>query len=204
MEANKSVFHVYKSEEMKITSIKYHVLLMLSRRIYIDKNKEKQPLLLLSDMQKPVDKGENVFVIKTRNGDKYATKIIFQKITTSGKQSAISEFIKDYAEYKKIIIANDYNNKIADFALKHGIQIFKEFSMLQDIIMHRDQPLFELLSSEEMQEVMAEYNVTGYTLPKTLKSDPTIKYFALKKSNVYRVIRYSPTSGYAINYRVVA
>src|SRR5208282_767864 len=111
---------------------------------------------------------------------------------------------KEYTNYKKIIIATDYNNKISDFALKHGIQIFKECSMLQDIISYRDQPIFELLSPEEMEIVKTEYNMTNYTMNKTSKSDPTVKYFGLKKSNIYRVVRYSPTSGYAINYRIVA
>lgn len=204
MDPNKSLFQIHKSDEEKTVIIIRHVVLMLSRRIFIDKNKEKQPLLIIDDMPKPIDKGDGVFVIKTRNGDKVAVKIVFSKITTSGKQSALSEFIKEYPEYKKIIIAKDYNNKISDFALKHGIQIFKECSMLQDIILYRDQPIFELLSPSEMDAVMAEYNTTNYTLNKTPKADPTIKYFGLKKMTVYRVIRYSQTAGYAINYRIVA
>jgi len=204
MEPNKSLFQIYKSEEEKITIIMYHVRLMLSRRIFIDKNKEKQSLLIMSETAKLEDVGDNVYIIKAKNGDKIAIKIVFHKITTSGKQSALSEFIKEYANYKKIIVAKDFNNKIADFALKHGIQIFRESSMLQDIISYRDQPMFELLSPTEMETVKSEYNITNYTINKTPKSDPTIKYFGLKKSNIYRVIRYSPTSGYYINYRIVA
>lgn len=204
MDPNKSLFQIHKSDEEKISIIIEHVILMLSRRIFMDKSKEKQSLLVIDDMPKPVDKGDNVYIIKTRNGEKIAVKIVFHKITTSGKQSALSEFIKEYTEYKKIIVAKDYNNKISDFALKHGIQIFKECTMLQDIITYRDQPMFELLSPSEMTSVMAEYNTTNYTLNKTPKSDITVKYFGLKKMTVYRVIRYSPTSGYAVNYRVVA
>jgi DNA-directed RNA polymerase subunit H (RpoH/RPB5) len=204
MEEDRSLFQIYKSEEDKIQIIIRHVLLMLSRRIYIDKDNKKQPLLVLDDLQ-PDDKGDNTYVVKCNNGEKFAFKIVFQKIITSGKQSALSEFIREYNKYKKIIIAKDYNNKIADFALKHGIQIFKESTMLTDIISYRDQPIFELLSPEEMDEVKIAYNLTPYTINKTVaKSDITVKYFGLKKNNVYRVIRYSPTSGYAINYRIVS
>ena len=159
MEPNKSLFQIYKSEEEKITIIMYHVRLMLSRRIFIDKNKEKQSLLIMSETAKLEDVGDNVYIIKAKNGDKIAIKIVFHKITTSGKQSALSEFIKEYANYKKIIVAKDFNNKIADFALKHGIQIFRESSMLQDIISYRDQPMFELLSPTEMETVKSEYSV---------------------------------------------
>lgn len=204
MEPNKELFQIYKSEEDKIASILYHVQLMLSRRIFIDKNKDKQPLIVQSPTTKLEDEGDNVYIIKAKNSDKFAIKIIFHKITTSGKQSVLSEFIKEYTNYKKIIIAKDFNNKIADFALKHQIQIFRECSMLSDIISYRDQPIFELLSPDEMKLVMNEYNTTNYTLTKTPKSDTTIKYFNLRKTNVYRVIRYSPTSGYSTNYRIVA
>jgi DNA-directed RNA polymerase subunit H (RpoH/RPB5) len=205
MEPERSLFQIYKSEEEKIQIIIHHVLLMLSRRIYIDKDRKKQPLMVLTEDTQPEDKGDNTYTIKAKNGDKFAFKIVFQKIVTSGKQSALSEFIREYGSYKKIIIAKDYNNKIGDFALKHGIQIFRECTMLQDIILYWDQPIFELLSPDEMEDVKAEYNLTPYTINKTIaKTDITVKYFGLKKNNIYRVIRYSPTSGYAINYRIVS
>lgn len=202
MEENKSLFQVYKSEEEKIDIIVRHVLLMLSRRIFIDKEEKKQPLLDLSDKPK-MNIAEGVFTIKARNSENFAVKIFFHKITTSGKQSVISEFIREYADYKKIVIANDFNNKIADFAVKHGIQLFKESSMLEDVISYKDQPIFELLSPAEMKLVRSEYNTTNYTLNKTPRTDITVKYFGLKKSDIYRVKRYSPTSGYVPAYRIV-
>ncbi len=203
MEANKELFQIYKSEEDKTDIIMKHVLLMLSRRIFIDKSKEKQSLLNLPD-SKVEDIGDNTFSIKVRNGEKFAIKIIYHKITTIGKHSVISEFIKNYVQEKKIIVANDFSSKIYDFSIKNGVQLFRECSMLEDIISYRDQPTFELLSPSEMAGVKSEYNVTNYTLNKVQKTDIIVKYFGLKKSDVYRIVRPSPTSGYSTAYRIVA
>lgn len=203
MDPKQEVFQPNKSEDQKITSIVHHILLMLSRRIYIDKDKKKQPLMMFAPTTTPEVSTDGTFITKARNGETYATKIFFHKITTSGKQSVISEFIKEYANYKKIIVASDFSNKIADFCVKNGIQLFKEDSMLEDILANRDQPRFELLTPNEMKLVRQEYNVTDYTLTKTPKQEIIAKYFGLKKSDVFRVIRPSATSGYSICYRIV-
>ena len=204
MEPNKTLFQVIKSEAEKTKIILENILVMLGNRIYINKNGEKKRLLYPNEAQKTLeDKGDGTYILRADNGDSYAVKIIFQRITATGKNSAISEFFKDYAKYKKIIVAHDFNNKIIDYVAKYHTQIFKENILLEDMITHRDQPKFELLSPAEMDKVKAEYNVTDYTLEKVLRNDPVTKYFALKKGDVYRVIRPSPTAGYGISYRVV-
>lgn len=149
------------------------------------------------------DKGDHVYIIPADNGTKYALKIVFQKITTISKQSIIAEFLENYAGYQRIIVASDYTNKIAEYILKRQTQLFREFSFLQDIISYRDQPRFELLSPEEMEQVRREYQLNEYTFEKMLRSDPVAKYFALKKGDLIRIIRPSPTAGESIAYRIV-
>jgi len=204
MEPNKILFSPIKSDSEKTEIIINNILIMLGNRIYIDKSGNKQPLLSIDEAKKKiVDKGDNTFIIKANNGENYAIKIVFQKITAIGKQSIVSDFFKEYTQYKKIIVANDFNNKIADFVVKHHTQIFKESALLTDIISYRDQPRFELLTPSEMEKVKSEYNITDYTTNKLTKTDPVVKYFALKKGEIVRVIRPSLTSGEAINYRIV-
>lgn len=204
MEDNRTLFPVIKTEEYKINTIIKNTLTMLSNRIYVDSNGNKNSLLVLEEAAKTIeDRGDNVFIIKADNGDLFALKIIFQKISAIGKQSLINEFLKEYAQFKKIIIARDFNNKIVEYVLSYHTQIFKESSLLQDIISHRDQPRFELLSPSEMEKFKTEYNATEYTTKKMLRSDPVAKYFALKKGDIIRIIRPSPTAGEAIDYRIV-
>lgn len=204
MDPNKTLFAVIKSDSDKAKIIIGNVLLMLSNRIFIDKNGNKQPLLVREEAAKKIeDRGDGTLIVKANNEELYAIKIVFQKISATGKQSIISEFFKEYTQHKKIIIARDFNNKIADYVSKHHTQIFKESSLLSDVISYRDQPKFELLTPTEMEQFKNEYNATDYTTKKILRGDPISKYFALKKGDIIRIIRPSPTSGEAIDYRIV-
>ena len=204
MEPNKTLFSVIKSDADKLKIIIHYVLTMLGNRIFINKNGEKQPLLNPEEASKKIDDhGDGTFTIKANNGDLYAIKIVFQKISATGKQSVVSEFFKDYAQYKKIIVARDFNNKIADYVTRQHTQIFRESTLLENNIDYRDQPKFELLSPSEMEKFKAEYNATDYTTKKMTRSDPVAKYYALRKGDIIRIIRPSPTSGESIDYRVV-
>ncbi|XWV26581.1 DNA-directed RNA polymerase subunit 5 [Tupanvirus soda lake] len=204
MEPNKTLFAVIKPDTVKTKIILDNVLTMLGNRIYIDKNGEKQPLLIVEGAAKKIeDRGDGTYTIKANNGENYAIKIVFQRISATGKQSIVSEFFKEYAQYRKILIARDFNNKIADYVAKHHTQIFKEATLLSNLIDYRDQPKFELLSPSEMEKFKSEYNATDYTTKKILRSDPVAKYFALRKGDIMRIIRPSPTSGEAIDYRIV-
>lgn len=204
MEPNKILFQAIKTDEVKSRTIIHNFLVMLSNRIYIDANGNKQPLIgSQKDFEKIEDRGDNTYTIRANNGDDYAIKIVFQRISATGKQSIISEFFKDYTKYKKIIVARDFNNKISDYVTKHHTQIFRESMMLYNIIDYRDQPRFELLTPAEMEQVKNEYNITSYTTKKMLRSDPIAKYYALRKDDIIRIIRPSFTSGEAIDYRIV-
>jgi len=199
----KSLFQIYRTEAQRSRIILENVVRMLGNRIYVRDGK-KYPLLNPEEALKSLeDKGDHVYIIPADNGTKYALKIVFQKITTISKQSIIAEFLENYAGYQRIIVASDYTNKIAEYILKRQTQLFREFSFLQDIISYRDQPRFELLSPEEMEQVRREYQLNEYTFEKMLRSDPVAKYFALKKGDLIRIIRPSPTAGESIAYRIV-
>ncbi len=205
MEPNKVLFNVTKTDNDKTQIILQNILIMLSNRIFIDSTGKKQRLLDPDYPKKKIDdKGDGTYIIKANNNDNYAVKIIFQKISAVGKQSMVSEFFREYNQYKKIIIASDFNNKIVEFVTKHQTQIFRESALMIDIISHEFQPKFELLSPSEMEKVKEEYNITDYTTEKILRSDPIVKYFALRKGDIVRIIRPSPTSGLSIGYRIVA
>lgn len=204
MEPNKNVYQVMKSESDKIRTIFSNILIMLSNRIYIDNNGDKKQLLDPETAFKShEEKGDNIFVIKANNGDIFVIKIIFQKITAIGKQSVISEFLDEYANSKKIIVAKDFTQKIDIYITRKNGQIFREYELLTDIISNELQPRFELLSPGEMEMVKNEYNVTPYTVKKIVKTDPVVRYFALKRNDIIRIIRPSPTSGQGIDYRIV-
>ena len=115
----------------------------------------------------------------------------------------ISEFVKEYESARKIIIASSFNNKTADFATKNGAQIFPEGYMLRDLVAQDDQPIFELLSPQEIAVIKAEYGIDTHNAPKITRQDAVYKYFNLKKDDLVRVIELSPTSGLIVTYQVV-
>lgn len=214
MESDRSLLEINKSETDKIKIILSNVVKMLSSRIYIDNEGEKHFLIDVGTKPKSQsNRGDNTFTIKALNNDKYAIKIIFQKITATGKQSVVSEFLKEYSDHRKIIIVRDYTGKIEKYIHNNNTsvssanfpaQIFRESDFLSDKASYYEQPRYELLSPKEMEMVKQEYNITDYTANKMLRTDPMTKYFALKKGDIVRIIRPSETSGEAINYRVVS
>jgi len=205
MEKDRELFAVFKTETEKNQIIINNVLIMLSNRIYLDGNKDKHPLLdYTSAKKKLIANDDNTFTIIANNGDTYAIKIFYQKIMSTGKQSLISEFIKEYESARKIIVANSFNNKTVDFATKNGSQIFTEGYMLRDLVAQDDQPIFELLSPKEMEAVKSEYNITTNTAPKITRGDPVVKYYNLKREDFVRVTELSPTSGLIVTYQVIS
>ncbi len=203
---------VYKTESEKSDVILNNILLMLNRRVYLDKDGKNKPLF---DMEKSSFRSENdnTYVIKVENGERYVLRIIYQKISITGKQSPILTFIEEFPEQHKIFIGSDYSNKYLEFEAERNqqlleskhkeIQLFKEEDFLEDILAIRDQPKFELLTPTEMKDVKKAYNATNYTILKALKNDPVIRYLNIKKGEIYRIIRPSPTAVYGIAYRIV-
>lgn len=205
MEDKKSLFTVFKSESQKNQMIIDNTILMLSRRIYIDKNGDKNFLLDYDIVKNKItDHGNNTYSFKTNNDIIFTVKILYQKILSTGKQSAIIDFIKEYADDKKIIVATDFSNKAVEFAVKQGVQIFREDQLIIDIMSQKNQPTFELLSPKETEEFKKEYNCSSYTTPKILRQDIITKYYGLKKGDFIKAIYPSPTSGLSLEYRVVS
>jgi DNA-directed RNA polymerase subunit H (RpoH/RPB5) len=149
--------------------------------------------------------GDETYTIKMNNGDIYAIKIIQQKIATINKPSSVAEFLDQYVKNHKILIADDFSNKTYDTIRKYGkVELFKQAYLMSDTISHHYQPKFILLSKSEMKEVLDKYNLKEVDLQKMENLDPVSRYFNLKKGDIIRIIRFSPTSGYSPGYRIVA
>jgi DNA-directed RNA polymerase subunit H (RpoH/RPB5) len=73
-----------------------------------------------------------------------------------------------------------------------------------DIMEHRYQPQFIQLTKDDMENVKNAWCATNEDIPKLKMSDPVAKYLGLKKNEIIKIIRYSPTSGEVIAYKIVS
>jgi DNA-directed RNA polymerase subunit H (RpoH/RPB5) len=206
----KNYFNPQVSESEYTEIIINNVLIMLHNRLYFTSTGEPVHLIESPDRKKLeekglfIDKTNFTYIVKTTNDLSYVFKIVYQKITAIGKLSVISDFLAEYTKFKKIIIASDYNTKIIDYVAKNQTQIFKISAFATNLIDHKDQPQFILMSQKKMNVVKKEYNINQYTTKKFIRGDPIVKYYGLKKGDIVKIKRPSTTSGYGIDYRIVS
>jgi len=64
-------------------------------------------------------------------------------------------------------------------------------------------PKHEVMSEEEVKDLLEKLNITKEQLPKILESDPMVKLIGAKVGDVIKITRKSHTAGETIYYRLV-
>lgn len=64
-------------------------------------------------------------------------------------------------------------------------------------------PRHEILKENEVEKLLAKYNITKEQLPKILTTDPCVRVLGAEKGQVLKITRKSLTAGTSISYRVV-
>ena len=72
-----------------------------------------------------------------------------------------------------------------------------------DVLSHELVPKHEILSEQESEKVLKEYNLKRDQLPKILITDPCVKRINGKVGNIIKITRESPTAGLSEFYRIV-
>lgn len=128
-----------------------------------------------------------------------------QKITTTAKTSVIGDYLYKNISEHKIIIVDSVQNKTRltiqkDFPLT---EVFTRDEMMFCLVEHMYQPLFQLLSPQEADKVMSEYQLKKREFPRIFFSDPISRYYKASIGQIFKIFRPSETSGFAIYYRIV-
>ena len=85
-----------------------------------------------------------------------------------------------------------------------NVEIFTQDQLRFNITKNYLVPKHTLLSEEDKQKVYKKYNATSNDVfQKIRKNDPVAQYYAMKKDDMCKIIRPSPSSGICISYRVV-
>jgi DNA-directed RNA polymerase subunit H len=64
-------------------------------------------------------------------------------------------------------------------------------------------PDHNIMSEEEVSELLSRYNITTEQLPKVFHDDPAVKSIGANVDDVIRIVRASHTAGRAEAYRLV-
>ena len=73
------------------------------------------------------------------------------------------------------------------------------FSVLSHVMV----PVHQIMSVEEVDELLSSYQITREQLPKIYNDDPSVKEAGAKINDVIRIVRISQTAGRAEAYRMV-
>ncbi|HJJ54908.1 MAG TPA: DNA-directed RNA polymerase subunit H [Methanocorpusculum sp.] len=72
-----------------------------------------------------------------------------------------------------------------------------------NVLLHEMVPDHQIMTPEEVTELLQSFNITEDQLPKIYNDDPAVKACKAIPGNVLRIIRKSQTAGEATSYRLV-
>ncbi|UCE29932.1 MAG: DNA-directed RNA polymerase subunit H [Candidatus Bathyarchaeota archaeon] len=102
-----------------------------------------------------------------------------------------------------IIASGRYTQAAKKKAETLGIELIPRIFQAFNIFKHKLVPIHEILTPEEKEQLLAEYRIQPYQLPRIRASDPAAKAIGASPGEIVRIIRESPTAGKYTGYRYV-
>jgi DNA-directed RNA polymerase subunit H len=143
--------------------------------------------------------------VKTKDGE----NVIIWAVTTDGTVGVayVTQLKKamDDAEIKKGIITTigKYTHTAKSRARQSGIELIPKIFPSFKIFDHDFVSKHELLNSEEREQILDEYKMQPYQLPRIRASDPAVIAVGGNPGDIVKVIRKSVTAGKYVAYRYV-
>jgi DNA-directed RNA polymerase I, II, and III subunit RPABC1 len=145
------------------------------------------------------------FIVKTSQGK---SMLIYCWPTqgTVGVQviNQVKKVMKDDKTERGIIVTSGRFTQAAKTnARRKGIELIPRLFPSFNIFEHVLVPKHEILTVEEKEELLTQYRVQPYQLPRLKASDPAAKAIDAKPGDVVKIIRDSHTAGKYTSYRYV-
>ena len=109
-------------------------------------------------------------------------------------------------EVTVIIVQDKQTPQIAKELQNDEYKLYEIFSMknlMFNITHHEIVSKHILLTQEEADLILKQYQTTRAQLPKLLTTDPVAKYYGMKAGDVCKIIRQSPMTGESYYYRIL-
>ena len=176
------------------------IYMLTERGILKNENVDKNIKNIINDISE-----EKIFKIKSETSSAiYNVMIVNGKISTVNKIIGFDNFINLSNNQNRIFIGNNISQKaFKQFLEKKNSEVFFEKELMIDIIKHKYQPKFKLLSDEEKQQKLKDYNIENKFESKMLSTDAVARYFNAKPGDIFRIKRPSTFSGESFHYRLV-
>jgi len=105
---------------------------------------------------------------------------------------------------KPILIGSNFTYAARKEARRYRIELISTDSLPSfDIFEHELVPKHEILTKEEVEELLKKYRIKPYQIPRIKASDPAAKMIGAKPGDIIKIIRKSPTAGRSVAYRYV-
>lgn len=86
---------------------------------------------------------------------------------------------------------------------KKFVNIYNFHDYMFNVLEHEMQPKFRILSDEEKQEIMKQYNITkDKEFPDIFRFDPVSQAIGIRPGEVMEIIRSSPTAVKSVYFRI--
>ena len=161
------------------------------------------------------------YIIKIKEKLNRTTYTFSNDIQKDNKQMILINFLTDSSITKKQSIFKniEFNSTINHYIfiivdpkvtkylkeLKHvsNVELFDYIDFFIDKASYILTPPHRLLSKEEGQQILEQYNVTFNQLPKILKTDPMVRYYNMPSGSICEITPVSEISGSFVRYRGV-
>ena len=120
----------------------------------------------------------------------------------NSNNNIINNVIHNKNKLHRILILSD-NFSVSTKSDSNLIEIFKTSELMLNLIDFKYCPKVKLLTQEEKEKVLKDYNVTVNQLPQFSPTDPLVRYYNGHSGDIFKIFRNSPISGIAIAYRYV-
>jgi DNA-directed RNA polymerase subunit H (RpoH/RPB5) len=189
------------NDDIILKTVLTNLIYMLTERGILKKeNEEKNIKNIISNISE-----EKIFKIKSETSNAiYNVMVVNGKISTINKIIGFDNFINLSNNQNRIFIGNNISQKaFKQFLEKKNSEVFFEKDLMVDIIKHKYQPKFKLLTEEEKQQKLKDYNIESKFESKMLSTDIVARYFNAKAGDIFRIKRPSTFSGESFHYRLV-
>jgi len=193
----REIIEIVLSNIVKMLINRRWIILEETNELLIDRWKKSEKYKrIINELYSKIN--NNIREIYNIKIDKSENEVIV-KINEYG----IDEFINQYEQNHKIIVLKKDIQKSNKLYKTKNVEIFKEEKLMMDLVSIDYAPIeYNILTKEEEQTFLNEWNCTTNQIPRIKKSDPMVQYFNMKIGQIMRFVRTSKQTGLEIYYRI--